>query len=124
MNEEYRVDVASLTFEMTKKLRFFLSKLVEYGGSDLHIKAGSTIRGRIYGEIVQLSKEVLSHEDSIMLAKELLRTRFAELVKNKSVDTAYKLNEQYRFRVNIFFQVDGVSAVFRTIPIQKRSYPT
>ncbi len=118
MNEEYRVDVASLTFEMTKKLRFFLSKLVEYGGSDLHIKAGSTIRGRIYGEIVQLSKEVLSHEDSITLAKELLRTRFAELVKNKSVDTAYKLNEQYRFRVNIFFQVDGVSAVFRTIPIE------
>lgn len=118
MEEEYKVDMSSLTFEMTKKLKFFLTKLVEYGGSDLHIKAGSTIRGRIQGEVVQLSKEKVGHDDSVMLAKELLRTRFAEMVKKKSIDTTFKLNEDYRFRVNIFFQVDGVSAVFRTIPIE------
>lgn len=33
------------------------------------------------------------------------------------MDFTFKLNEDYRFRVNIFFQVDGVSAVFRTIPM-------
>lgn len=110
------IDVESLTFEMTKKLRFYLSKLVEYNGSDLHIKSGTNIRGRINGEIVSLSKEILTHDDGLTLAKELLRTRFKELVDKKNIDFTFKLNEAYRFRVNLFFQVDGVSGVFRTIP--------
>jgi twitching motility protein PilT len=110
------VDVQSLTFEMTKRLRFYLSKLVEYDGSDLHIKSGTNIRGRINGEIVALSKEILKHEDGLTLAKELLRSRFKELVEKKNIDFTFKLNDEYRFRVNLFFQVDGVSGVFRTIP--------
>lgn len=115
MSKEVNVD--ELTFELTKKLKFYLSKLVEHNGSDLHIKSGLNIRGRINGEIVSLSKEVLSHNDGITLAKELLRSRFGELVEKKNVDFTFKLNENYRFRVNLFFQVDGVSGVFRTIPM-------
>jgi len=109
------VDVESLTFEMTKRLRFYLSKLVEHDGSDLHIKSGTNIRGRINGEIVSMSKEILSHDDGLTLAKELLRGRFKELVEKKNLDFTFKLNDDYRFRVNLFFQVDGVSGVFRTI---------
>lgn len=111
------VDVESLTFEMTKRLKFYLSKLVEHGGSDLHIKSGTNIRGRINGEIVSMSKETLTHEDGLTLAKELLRSRFVELVEKKNLDFTFKLNDEYRFRVNLFFQVDGVSGVFRTIPM-------
>lgn len=77
------VDVDELTFEMTKKLKFYLSKLVEYKGSDLHVKTGANVRGRINGEIVSLSKESITHEEGLMLAKELLRTRFNELVEKK-----------------------------------------
>lgn len=112
-----QVDVESLTFEMTKRLRFYLSKLVEHNGSDLHIKSGANIRGRINGDLIPMSKEILSHEDGILLAKELLRTRFGDLVEQKNVDFTFKLNDEYRFRVNLFFQVDGVSGVFRTIPM-------
>lgn len=112
-----QVNVQELTFELTKKLKFYLSKLVEHNGSDLHIKSGTNIRGRINGEIVSLSKEVLSHNDGVTLAKELVRSRFAELVEKKSIDFTFKLNENYRFRVNLFFQVDGISGVFRTIPM-------
>jgi len=111
------VDVASLTFEMTKKLRFYLSKLIEHDGSDLHIKSGLNIRGRVNGDIVSLSKEVLTHEDGLTLAKELLRSRFSEFTEKKNIDFTFKLNDEYRFRVNLFFQVDGVSGVFRTIPM-------
>ena len=115
------VNVEDLTFEMTKRLRFYLSKLVEYGGSDLHIKSGGIIRGRINGEIVSMSKEILNHDDGLTLAKELLRGRFKKFTEKKNIDFTYKLNEDYRFRVNLFFQVDGVSGVFRTIPM---SMPT
>jgi twitching motility protein PilT len=111
------IDVSALTFEMTKKLKFYLSKLVEHRGSDLHVKTGANIRGRINGEIISLSKEILSHEDGLLLAKELLRSRFPEFVEKKNIDFTFKLNDDYRFRVNMFFQVDGVSAVFRTIPM-------
>ncbi len=110
------VDVKSLTFEMTKRLKVYLAKLVERKGSDLHIKSGATIKGRIFGEIVEISNDIISKEDSLILAKELLRSRFGELVKQKSVDFTFKLNDNYNFRANIFFQMDGVSCVFRTIP--------
>ncbi len=110
------VDVNSLTFEMTKKLKLYLSILVEKSGSDLHLKSGSNVKGRVFGDIVKISSDILSKEDGITLAKELLRGRFQELVQKKNVDLTFKLNENYNFRANIFFQMDGVSFVFRTIP--------
>jgi len=114
---QQEVNVSELTFEMTKKLKFYLSKLVENNGSDLHVKTGTNIRGRINGEIIPFSKETLSHNDGVLLAKELLRGRFNEFIEKKNIDFTFKLNDDYRFRVNMFFQVDGVSAVFRTIPM-------
>ena len=66
------VNVSELTFELTKKLKHYLTKLVELGGSDLHVKTGSIIRGRINGDIVPLSHEPLVYQDGLTLAKELL----------------------------------------------------
>ncbi|AHJ11568.1 hypothetical protein [Sulfurospirillum multivorans] len=85
------VNVSELTFEMTKKLKFYLSKLVEHKGSDLHVKTGATIRGRIHGEIVSFSKEALGYQDGLTLAKELLRSRFPELVEKKNIRHLAKL---------------------------------
>ena len=114
---QQEVNVGELTFEMTKKLKFYLSKLVEFHGSDLHVKTGANIRGRINGEMTSLSQEILSHQDGLLLAKELLRSRFPEFIEKKNIDFTFKLNDDYRFRVNMFFQVDGVSGVFRSIPM-------
>jgi len=116
-NEKY-VDVQQLDFKMLEKLKFYLSGLIKHGGSDLHLKSGAVFRGRINGEMIPLSNEVLTHEDGIQLAKEVLRSRFGELVDQKSVDFNFKLNEEYRFRGNMFFQTEGVSAVFRVIPVK------
>jgi len=117
LEEESNFDVNSLSFEMDKKLRFYLAGLIEHGGSDLHIKSGSYYRGRIQGEMIKLSDEILTYKDGLQLAKEVLKGRFKDLVRDKSVDFNYKLNEKYRFRGNMFFQADGVSAVFRVIPV-------
>ncbi len=117
LKKEAAFDARELDYKMTEKLKFYLKGLIKYGGSDLHIKSSSKFRGRINGEMIPLSDEILSHKDGILLAKELLRSRFEELIKNKSVDFNFKLDEKYRFRGNIFFQTDGVSAVFRVIPV-------
>ena len=112
----FEVDVKSLTFEMTKRLKIYLAKLVEKRGSDLHIKSNAPVRGRVAGDIVEISSDTLSKEDTLILAKELLRGRFKELVEKKSIDFTFKLNDYYNFRANLFFQMDGISCVFRTIP--------
>ena len=114
----YEVDVNQLTFEQLKKVRAYLKKMIEIGGSDLHIKANSVIRARINGNIVQFGGGIFSKEDAITFAKELLKGRYAEFVEKKEIDLVYPFDENNRFRVNIFFQMDGVSAVFRVIPVK------
>ncbi len=118
LNKETDFKANELDFKMLEKLKFYLNGLIQHGGSDLHIKTTATFRGRINGEVVPLSDEILVHADGIQLAKEVLKGRFAELVKNKSVDFTFKLNEKYRFRGNMFFQTEGISAVFRVIPVE------
>jgi len=110
------VDVSKLTFEVTDRIREYLFKLIEMGGSDLHVKAGAPLMARIRGEITRMSDDEFSRGDALTLAKEMLRTRFEELVEEKQADFSFTLNDDYRFRGNIFFQKDGVSAVFRVIP--------
>lgn len=118
MATSHDIDVSKLTFETLKRVRGYLQRMLDAGGSDLHLKANSVVRARINGEIVPLSGEILSKEDALTFSKELLRGRFGEFVEQKELDLVYPFDENTRFRVNIFFQMDGVSAVFRTIPIQ------
>ena len=113
---QLKVDVNKLDFAVTRKVRTYLKKLIDMGGSDLHIKAGSQIRARINGDIIVFSNDIFSKEDAITLAKELTRTRYPEFVKNKEMDMTYIYDATSRFRLNIFFQMEGVSFAFRTIP--------
>jgi twitching motility protein PilT len=112
------VDVSKLTFAQLNKIRVYLKKMIELGGSDLHIKANSVIRARINGNIVQFAGDIFAKEDALTFAKELLKGRFGEFIENKEIDLVYPFDERNRFRVNVFFQMDGVSAVFRVIPVQ------
>jgi len=112
------VDISSLTFETLEKIRGYLKRMIDAGGSDLHIKANAVVRARIQGDITPMSGEILSKEDALTFAKELLRTRFPEFVEKKELDLVYPYDEHTRFRVNIFFQMEGVSAVFRVIPVK------
>ena len=102
--------------EMKVILDGYLTKLIELGGSDLHVKSSKVVRGRFNGEIFTMGDKILDYDNSILLAKEILGANYYNLMKRKSVDFTYKLNDDYRFRSNVFLQMDGVSFVFRTIP--------
>lgn len=112
----YEIDVNKLDFKQRNRLDLYLNKLIEKGGSDLHVKSGGVIRGRFNGEIIPMSNDVLVKEDALTLAKELLQFDFGEFLTHKNADFTYELNDDYRFRVNLFFQMDGISGVFRVIP--------
>ena len=49
-----------------------LKAAVQRGASDLHIKAGDTIRARIRGELVPLTKQRLSPEQTKRTALQLI----------------------------------------------------
>ncbi len=117
-----KIDVSKLTFEQLRKIRAYLKKMVEVGGSDLHIKANSNIRARIHGNITQLSRGIFTKEEADTFAKELLKERYPEFIEKKELDMVYPFDEKTRFRVNIFLQMDGVSAVFRVIPVEIPSF--
>ena len=104
--------------KMLNTVRGYLKRMIEAGGSDLHIKANAQIRARINGEITPLSGNIFPKEDALNFAKELLRGRFQEFVDAKELDLVYPYDDKTRFRVNIFFQMEGVSAVMRIIPVE------
>ncbi|MBF0902851.1 MAG: Flp pilus assembly complex ATPase component TadA, partial [Campylobacter concisus] len=102
---------------MTKKdLDSYLCSLVNKGGSDLHLKSASLVYGRFNGEIMPLSEENLDPSDAVAIANELLGAKFDEFMDKKDIDFSYKLNDEYCFRVNMFLQINGISAVFRVTP--------
>jgi len=122
MNDGNKIDgnvkIEELTFETLRRVRGYLKRMLDADGSDLHLKANSVVRARIHGDITPLSGEIFKREEALTFAKELLRSRFAEFVRQKELDLVYSYDENTRFRVNIFFQMDGVSAVFRVIPVK------
>ena len=102
---------------MKKRLDLYLKTMVANGGSDLHLKAKSNVRVRINGVLKVLGKEFMTPEEIDALAKEITTPyQYKKLTSSKSVDFTYFYDDENRFRVNIFYQMYGLSAVFRTIP--------
>ncbi len=102
-------------------LNKFLYYMIQQGGSDLHIKSGKGIKARVQGKLVDFTKpeDKLPKEAVIELLKDMWNEkRFNEFMEKKEMDFAYKLDENYRFRGNAFFQIEGPSLVFRVIPVK------
>ena len=104
---------------MEKRLRFYLKNLIHNGGSDLHLKAGSNVRIRVNGDLLKLGNIVTTNEELDSIARDILtKEQYHDLVTTKELDCTYVLDENSRFRVNFFYQLDGLSAVLRIIPIK------
>ncbi len=104
---------------MEEKLKLYLRTMISNKGSDLHIKSGSQVRVRIYGVLKVLGKESLTADMVERLAKEITTAdQYEKLMTDRNLDFSYVLGEENRFRVNIFYQLDGLSAVFRLIPVE------
>ena len=104
---------------MEEKLKLYLRTMVSNEGSDLHLKASSQPRVRIHGVLKLLGKEKLTADDLDSLAREITTPdQYEKLKRERNLDFSYSIGEQLRFRVNFFYQMDGLSAVFRVIPVE------
>ena len=103
---------------MEEKLKLFLRSMISNEGSDLHLKSGAIARVRIHGVLRLLGKDFLTAEDMEGIARAIMsEEQYVRLKADKNLDFSYILGDEHRFRVNFFYQMDGLSAVFRIIPV-------
>jgi len=99
-------------------LKELLGVTLTQQASDLHISVGHPPVLRIGGRLVFLvRRKKISPEDSQGLAFELMTEKQQErFLKNKEVDFSYNFEGKARFRVNVFYQKEGISSALRLIP--------
>ena len=93
---------------------------VQRGASDLHIKAGDVFRARINGQLIPLTKQRLTPEQTRGIALKLVpherdRQRLDDL---QDYDCSWGLPGVGRFRVNILRQRGSFMIVMRVIPFE------
>ncbi len=94
-----------------------LKKMIEMGGSDLHITTNSPPRVRVHGRLRPLEMPPLSAADTKSLAYSVLtdaqKHRFEE---NLELDFSFGLKNLARFRGNVFNQRGAVGSVSARFP--------
>jgi twitching motility protein PilT len=99
----------------------FLFKLLDSGGSDLHLPAGSPPLLRIHGMLKRMTHPPLSNQEVSDLMNEIISVEDKERFdRDKNIDFAYetrdKRGERRRFRGNTYLQKNGQNIVLRSIP--------
>src|SRR6266404_3350198 len=99
------------------RINDLLSQMKQHGASDLHLTSGSAPYMRIHGDMVKLNYRSVNAETCQSLIYEILTEKQKDLfTENWDLDLSYPLGGVGRFRVNVFMQRNGISAVFRLIP--------
>jgi len=91
--------------------------------SDLHLSDGQSPILRVEGRLVPLVKKKKLTPSSLedLLLPLLSEEQKARLEKEKEVDFSYNFQDKARFRTNIFYQRNSLSAAFRLIQAKIRT---
>src|SRR5512143_3372502 len=108
---------------MALSLSDLLRRMLEMGGSDLHITTNSPPQIRVHGHLHPLDLPQLTPAETKQLAYSVMtdsqKHRFEE---NLELDFSFGLKGLARFRANVFNQRGASAAVFRVIPYEIKSF--
>ncbi len=100
-----------------------LRKMVELGGSDLHLSVGMPPKARISGSIKPIGDTVLTPQTMVRMLKDIVpEKRWADYLLRRDLDLAYEITGLARFRGNFLYNHWGQAAVFREIPAKILSF--
>jgi twitching motility protein PilT len=100
-----------------------LKKMIEMGGSDLHISTNSPPRIRVHGKLRPLDMPPFSAGDTKSLAYSVLTdAQKHRLEENLELDFSFGIKNLARFRANVFHQRGAIGAAFRTIPWEIKTF--
>lgn len=109
--------------EDKKEIHKLLRTMGKYEASDLHLKVGLPPLLRIVGEMRALDLPPLSNEDVKNLAFQVMRPEHKLVFEDTGdMDFAYMLEDEARFRFNVFRQRGYVSAAIRRVKIKIPSF--
>ncbi len=99
-----------------------LIEVLEREASDLHITSGLPPMVRVNGDLRPLDYPRLMPKDTQQLIYSILTQEQREQVeRRKEYDMSYSVPGRSRFRVNVYFQRNSLSAAFRLIPMNIKS---
>lgn len=91
--------------------------MVERGASDMHLTIGNPPLIRVRGDLTPLNDSVIGEDDIMALLYETMNPEQWDLCwQRHDYDYAYEVPDLARYRANVFFNQQGIAAVFRTIP--------
>ncbi len=106
---------AGMAFDLQRTLQ----RVVEEGGSDLHLKVPSPPLMRIQGDLVPMEGEdAFSPPDTERVLREMLTSseRLSDFARDGEIDFSYTVGGLARFRVNAFRQRGSISIALRIVP--------
>ncbi|HHL39478.1 MAG TPA: PilT/PilU family type 4a pilus ATPase [Deltaproteobacteria bacterium] len=104
-------------------LQELLKVMVDKGGSDLHIAAGSPPRMRLHGKLKPMSVNPLTGTDTRRLCYSVLTdSQKHKFEEENELDFSFGLKGLSRFRGNLFIQRGTVAGVFRAIPFKIKTF--
>jgi twitching motility protein PilT len=107
----------------TPTIEELLQILVDRGGSDLHLSAGSPPKIRVHGTMLNTEHEALRPDSTKSLIYSFLTgDQIARFEKDLEIDLSFGVDGMGRFRVNVFYQRGSVAAVLRMIPAVVRNF--
>ena len=100
------------------QLEELLETAAKHNASDIHFSVGRYPTLRIDGRLVSLDKyPIVTKEEAEGLINVLApKERKEELLTKKEIDFSYNYKDKVRFRVNVFYQREFISAALRVFP--------
>lgn len=97
-------------------LNKFFRAAIKNQANDLHLKVGQPPKLRLLGELKNLKGELMTQERIEELVFEILSPAQKEFfLKNGTVDFAYEIGDEDRFRINVFRQRGMISLAARRV---------
>ena len=100
-----------------------LQKVLQAGGSDLHLSSGSPPQLRVDGKLSPMEVPALTPAETKRLAYSVMTdTQKHKFEEKWEIDFSFGIKDLCRFRANVFTQRGTVGAVFRLIPFEIRTF--
>ncbi len=100
-----------------------LQKVLQAGGSDLHLSSGSPPQLRVDGKLSPMEVPALTPAETKRLAYSVMTDTQKHKYEEKwEIDFSFGIKDLCRFRANVFTQRGTVGAVFRLIPFEIRTF--
>ena len=95
----------------------FCRAMVAQNASDMHLTIGNPPLIRVRGDLVKLNDTVITEElIQGWIYETMTPDQWNLCWQRRDYDYAYEVPDLARYRVNVFFNQQGIAGVFRTIP--------